>query len=94
MLISATDFIIISLAAYRLTHLLVFDKITEPVRSLFVTRDFHGPLKTFTLHGGPLRRFIGKALICHWCTGIWASAALVAGVWMAYGVVMLSLIHI
>lgn len=83
------DFIILSLAAYRITHLLVFDKVFEPIRSLFVTREFSGPLRaTYTLQGGRMRRFIGKALICHWCTGIWASAAIVAGVWMSYGVVM------
>lgn len=86
--ITLFDFIIICLAAYRLTHLLVFDKIFEPVRNLFVTREFNGPLRavTYTLHGGRLRRFIGKMLNCHWCAGIWVSFGLVLACRAAYDV--------
>ncbi|WP_409346800.1 DUF1360 domain-containing protein [Paenibacillus sp. MBLB4367] len=81
------DFMIFSLAAYRLTHLLVFDKIFEPVRNCFVTRDFTGKTPTFTLQGGRLRSFIGRMLICHWCAGIWVSFGMAAA-WWAIGSVM------
>lgn len=74
--LSVLDFIIFSMAAYRLTHLLVFDKIVEPIRNLFVKRDFSGPVPTFTLQGGKLRRFIGKLLNCHWCAGIWVAGGM------------------
>lgn len=68
-------FIILSLAAYRLTHLVVFDQIFTPIRDLFVTRD--SPNKTFTLQGGRLRRFIGNILKCPWCAGLWVSALII-----------------
>lgn len=79
--ITILDFIIFCLAAYRINHFLVFDKVFEPVRRYFVVRNFIGPLPTFTLQGGFVRRFIGKILICHWCAGIWTAGALTVGLW-------------
>jgi hypothetical protein len=66
-------FLILALAVYRLTHFLVFDKLFEPIRSLFVIRNFHAQM--YTLKGDIIRRFIGKIMICFWCAGIWVSAA-------------------
>jgi hypothetical protein len=77
--ISALDFIILTLAAYRLTHLIVFDRIFEPIRRLFVVRYFGEG--HYILQGGAVRSFIGRLILCHWCTGVWVSVALVAG-WM------------
>lgn len=75
------DFIIICLATYRLTHLMVFDKIFEPIRKLFVLRS-PGEMKgqfvlTYELQGGPVRQFFGNVLNCFWCAGIWVAAAIV-----------------
>lgn len=74
-------FLILSLSVYRITHLLVIDMIFEPVRKYFVVRNFHTtierPYPTYELQGGFIRRFIGKVLICYWCTGIWVSAVTV-----------------
>jgi hypothetical protein len=72
-------FIILALAVYRITHLIVFDKIFEPIRKHFVTRGFDGQNITYTLQGGFVRRYIGKIINCYWCTGIWASAGFVYG---------------
>ncbi|CAH1215240.1 hypothetical protein PAECIP111891_04236 [Paenibacillus allorhizoplanae] len=73
-------FIILSLAVYRLTHLLVIDKIFEPIRRYFVIRNFASkPFPTYTVQGGVLRRFIGKMLVCHWCSGIWVAAVIAFG---------------
>jgi hypothetical protein len=63
--------IILSLACYRLTHLIVFDLIFAPIRNLFVKRDFS--TMSFYLQGGPIRRFIGSIVNCFWCTGLWIS---------------------
>ncbi len=40
------DLLILALAAFRLTHLIVFDKIMEPLRRPFVGRRFFGTLVT------------------------------------------------
>ncbi|QGQ97026.1 DUF1360 domain-containing protein [Paenibacillus psychroresistens] len=63
--------IILALACYRLTHLIVFDLIFAPIRDLFVTRDFE--TMTFTLQGGRIRSVIGRILICPWCSSLWVS---------------------
>jgi hypothetical protein len=75
------EFIVLGLASYRITHLLVFDKIFEPVREWFVARsisfDRSGVAIEYRLQGGPIRHFIGGMLNCPWCASIWASAAVV-----------------
>lgn len=83
-LLSLMDFIVLSLAAYRLTHLLVFDKIFEPIRNFFVKRDFSGPIPSYTLQGGLIRSYMGKLLICPWCAGIWVSGFLTLACWKFY----------
>jgi hypothetical protein len=82
--LSMMDFIVLSLAAYRLTHFIVFDKSFEPIRNHFVTRDFGGPMPSYTLQGGRIRSYIGKLLNCHWCAGMWVSAILTIACWMYY----------
>ncbi|MFC1418722.1 hypothetical protein [Streptacidiphilus cavernicola] len=58
-------------AVLRLTHLLVDDRITLPLR-------------TWAAQGaGPGRRFGAAVLSCTWCTSIWTSAATVALWWAA-----------
>jgi hypothetical protein len=73
--------IVIAFAVYRATHLIVFDRIVDPVRNLFVKRfpqkTEHGWMMRYTLQGGPIRRFIGKIVNCPMCTGLWVSIAFV-----------------
>jgi hypothetical protein len=73
---------LIALATYRITHLVVFDKISEPIRNLFVRREvrnyFGEPFIRYTLQGGRLRRFVGKILNCPWCASVWIGAFLTA----------------
>jgi Protein of unknown function (DUF1360) len=82
--ISLLDFTILALASFRLTRLIVFDKITEFIRNPFfdeieeVNEDglmevYYFPKQT------PIKKFLGELLSCYWCTGIWVSAALVLG---------------
>jgi hypothetical protein len=75
------------MASFRLTRLIVYDKITE-----FLREPFHnyveetledGSAETFIeIKGTGLRYWIGELLSCHWCTGIW-SAAFLYGTYMA-----------
>lgn len=70
--ISWMMFIMIILASYRFTHLIVFDKITEFIRNSFlkektITEDGH--TKTKKLPDSKL----GYLLNCYWCTGIWSA---------------------
>jgi hypothetical protein len=84
MTIDLLDFIIVALASFRLTRLIVFDKITEFLRNPFFdeieeknqegkTEVYYVPKET------TLKKFIGEMLSCYWCTGVWVSAAIVTG---------------
>lgn len=79
--------VVLVLAAFRITHLLVFDEIAKFLRDPFIA------VKTETLQDGTqslvaeprgtgLRRFVGRVLVCYWCAGIWVSGFLVAGLFL------------
>lgn len=55
---------IVTLAAARVTRLLRYDKITEPLRAWIVRRDGLNGWWSYLFH-------------CHWCLGFWAAAATV-----------------
>ncbi len=70
-----------SLASFRLTRLIVFDKITAFIRSPFHEEidelDEDGNTVTYIkIKGSGLRSWIGELLSCYWCTGVWCSAFL------------------
>ncbi|TLS37468.1 DUF1360 domain-containing protein [Pseudalkalibacillus caeni] len=76
------DLIIIILASYRLTHLIVFDEITSFIRSPFVSISYNEDasgqmIQNIEIKGSGLRYWIGLLLSCYWCVGIWSSTALV-----------------
>ncbi|OIK11169.1 sporulation protein [Bacillus sp. MUM 116] len=80
--INLLQFIILGLAAFRLTRLLVFDKITEFLRNPFFTEvieeNDQGEIEVYYVpKETPIKRFFGELLSCYWCTGIWSSTALV-----------------
>ncbi|MFD2369944.1 DUF1360 domain-containing protein [Brevibacillus sp. GCM10020057] len=80
--LSWLDLTILVLASFRLTHLIVFDEITEPLRSPFIAityeTDASGQvLRQVQFKGGKFRRWIGRLLSCYWCVGIWAALAIV-----------------
>nr|MBA5587715.1 DUF1360 domain-containing protein [Anaerobacillus isosaccharinicus]QOY38636.1 DUF1360 domain-containing protein [Anaerobacillus isosaccharinicus] len=65
-------FIMIILASYRFTHLIVFDKITEFIRKPFLkttTITENGREKTKKLPDSKL----GYLLNCYWCAGVWSA---------------------
>ncbi|QHE61019.1 DUF1360 domain-containing protein [Rossellomorea vietnamensis] len=74
----------LGLAIFRLTHLLVFDKITEFLRAPFfdeyVEVEENGEEAIYlSPKKGGLKGFIGELLSCYWCTGIWVSGFLYGG---------------
>lgn len=66
-------YLIIILASYRFTHLIVFDKITEFIRKPFLkkekTKDGSGLEHTKNV---PTSKF-GYLLNCYWCAGVWSA---------------------
>jgi hypothetical protein len=72
------NIIIFGLAAFRLTRLIVFEKITEFIRNPFfdesIEKDEYGNEEVyFTPKTSGLKGWMGELLSCHWCTGIWVS---------------------
>lgn len=82
--IDLLNFTILALASFRLTRLIVFDKITEFLRDPFFDEveeeNEDGTREVYYLpKGTPIKKFIGELLSCYWCTGVWVSAAVVVG---------------
>jgi len=81
--LSWIDMVILVLASFRLTHLIVFDEITsflrEPfIKVTYVTDSSGQVVRDFQFKGGAVRQWIGKLLSCHWCVGIWIGVLIVA----------------
>ncbi|MDN3015054.1 DUF1360 domain-containing protein [Paenibacillus sp. BSR1-1] len=82
MKITFLNIFLLSLSCFRLTRLLVFDKIT-----VFIRRPFFDEIKEENDNGEieiyylpkkkGIKKFFGELLSCYWCTGIWASAIIV-----------------
>ncbi len=80
--ISFFDFILISMASFRLTRLLTIDQVTEFLRGPFVIeksyRTRFGVFKVDQIpRGEGLRKHIGQIISCYWCLGMWVSGFLV-----------------
>ncbi|MDE1451435.1 DUF1360 domain-containing protein [Bacillus sp. GM2] len=77
--LSWLTFTMLILASYRLTHLIVFDKITEFIRKPFMkkkqTVDEQGHVETKKV---PKSNF-GYLLNCYWCAGIWCALIIAVG---------------
>jgi hypothetical protein len=62
--IALVEFIILALAAYRLTHLITTDAIADGFRSKIWSK-------------WPPSTKLGYLITCNWCTGFWVSIFLV-----------------
>ncbi|WP_286231262.1 DUF1360 domain-containing protein [Neobacillus mesonae] len=72
----------LALASFRLTRLLVFDKITEFIRTPFFDEieeeNEAGEQEIYYIpKQSGIKRFFGELLSCYWCTGIWAAIFIV-----------------
>ena len=70
--------LIVGLAVFRLTRMIVFDKIMEPLRRPFFTeieeKDESGKVEIYLIPKEKgFRRWMGELLSCYWCTGFWVS---------------------
>ncbi len=76
--ISWITYVMLILASYRLTHLIVFDKITE-----FIRKPFMKKVKVETNHGVETKEvpkgMFGYLLKCYWCAGVWSAIFLGGG---------------
>ncbi|MBM7702539.1 DUF1360 domain-containing protein [Metabacillus iocasae] len=73
--------ILFVLATFRLTRLIVFDKITwfirQPFHEVVEESKEDGSVETYLhIKGKGLRKWIGELLSCYWCTGMWCALAL------------------
>jgi hypothetical protein len=76
--ISLTILLMLGLATFRITRLIVYDKITEPLRRPFFTEveevNDDGSIDIYIRPKDKgIRRWVGELFSCHWCTGIWVS---------------------
>lgn len=69
-------YVMLILASYRFTHLIVFDKITEFLRNPFLKKErVTDPEGHVTTKKTPTSMF-GYLLNCYWCAGIWSAIIL------------------
>ncbi|MBS4193667.1 DUF1360 domain-containing protein [Lederbergia citri] len=84
--ISWIKFVLMSLAIFRVTRLIVFDKITAFIRAPFLMEyeetNLLGEKETYLVpREKGLRGWIGKLISCYWCTGIWVATAVFIFQW-------------
>ena len=75
--LSLTDFVLMSLATWRLTRLVVYDAIFKFFREQFF--DVVKVGKGYVMEKPPFgpRRTLADLLNCVWCFGIWAAAMVI-----------------
>jgi len=85
------DLTLLAFAAFRVVHLLTFDKIFEMVRAAFMDRD-GARLKTAERGW---RRLVCEFMQCIWCTGMWSGLIVATiyflGVWGRFAVIVLAI---
>lgn len=77
------EFILLSLASFRLTRLIVYDKITAFLRKPFFDeveeKNEKGEVEIYIIpKKSGIKGWIGELLSCYWCTGIWSAIIIVA----------------
>ncbi|MBB6443564.1 DUF1360 domain-containing protein [Bacillus benzoevorans] len=76
--VSILDLLVLGLACFRLTRLLVYDRITTFIRSPFMEEmeeiGESGQKEIYLVpKKGVIKGFFGELLSCYWCTGIWSA---------------------
>ncbi len=80
--VSWIHLVILTLASFRFTRLIMYDEITSFIRAPFltITTDYDNNTEithNIEIKGSGIRHWIGTLLTCHWCTGIWSSIIIV-----------------
>lgn len=73
--ISLGDFLLMSLAVFRLIRLFSYDKITQFARDIFldIEYDSKGEIVSRIKPAPGFRRTVVELLDCPWCTGVWVT---------------------
>ncbi len=82
-MLSWFQLVILILASFRLTRLIVFDEITAFLRAPFFSVSYETTpsgqvIRNIDIHGKGWRYAAGLLLSCHWCVGVWSSIFLVS----------------
>ena len=79
------DLTLLGLATYRGGRLIAYDKVTEPLRSVFATTepDGSGAGEAVNPKGSGARKAIGELISCPTCVGTWIAAGFVYGLRIA-----------
>jgi len=89
---SPWDVVVLAGATHRLSRLIARDPVTSPLRAPFT--EYHGTQGPAELkeevRGTGARKVIGELLTCPFCTGMWISTGLCAGLVFAPGVTRLA----
>ncbi len=84
------DLTLLGLAAFRLVHLLTYDKIFDMVRAAFMDRE---GTRLKTAERG-WRRLMCEFMQCIWCTGMWSGLIVVTiyflGLWGRFAAIVLA----
>ncbi|MCM2675043.1 DUF1360 domain-containing protein [Alkalicoccobacillus plakortidis] len=91
------EWIVIVLASFRLTRLLIHDEITSWLRKPFleIKEEISDGQAVFYLEpsGTGIRKWIGMLLSCYWCMGVWTTSFLYIS-WMLLPGVSIYIAHI
>jgi hypothetical protein len=91
------EWIVLVLASFRLTRLLIHDQITGWLRKPFLeVKEDHTtdqPYYYIEPKGKGLRRWLGMLLSCYWCMGVWTTAFLYIS-WILLSPPSIYVIHI
>ncbi|MBS4213632.1 DUF1360 domain-containing protein [Neobacillus rhizophilus] len=91
--ISWMTYIMLILASYRFTHLIVFDKITESIRRPFMKK-VEVKMENGEVHTKEVpKSLFGYLLKCYWCAGVW-SAIILGGAYLIFPKITLVFIFI
>lgn len=74
-------FLLLGLSSFRVTRLIVLDKIAAFIRKHFMEeieeQNDKGEIEEYiVVKGTGLRGWIGELLSCYWCTGVWVTTGL------------------
>lgn len=72
-----TDFILITLATYRITQLFVYDQVGTFIRDLFVDIKEHKGQLVRTKKAFGLERALSDIFSCPWCFSLWGGSVFV-----------------
>ncbi|HEY1037042.1 MAG TPA: DUF1360 domain-containing protein [Candidatus Paceibacterota bacterium] len=69
--------LVLGLGVYRLTDIIVYEKVTQPIRFLFIGKAFAEEGKEVHVSKRGLQAFFHQLFSCNSCMGVWVAALVV-----------------